>query len=109
MLTPLRILILEDSLTDTELMLNELRSSGLKLEWQRVETEPDYLTQLDVGWDVILADYSMPQFSAMRALRLLQQHSLGIPFIIVTGSISEEVAVESIKHGAADYLSLIHI
>jgi PAS domain S-box-containing protein len=104
MLTPLRILILEDSLTDTELMLNELRSSGLKLEWQRVETEPDYLTQLDRGWDVILADYSMPQFSAMRALRLLQQHGLDIPFIVVTGSISEEVAVETMKQGAADYL-----
>jgi len=104
MFTPLRILILEDSLSDTELMLYELRQTGLEFEWQRVETEPDYLARLDAGFDVILSDFYMPQFEAMRALRLLQERGLDIPFIIVTGSISEEVAVECMKQGAADYL-----
>lgn len=104
MFTRLRILILEDSLTDTELMLYELRSSGFELDWHRVETEPDYLARLDAGFDVILSDFYMPQFDAMRALRLLQESALDIPFIIVTGSISEEVAVECMKQGVADYL-----
>ncbi len=104
MVAPLRILILEDSLSDTELMLYELYSSGLELVWRCVETEPDYLTQLEAGCDVIIADYSMPQFDAMRALQLLQERGLDTPFIVVTGSISEEVAVECMKQGAADYL-----
>lgn len=104
MFQTLRILILENSLADTELMLYELRRSQLEIEWQRVETESEYLACLNPGWDVILADYNLPQFGAMTALRLLQARGLDIPFIIVTGSISEEVAVESIKQGAADYL-----
>ena len=104
MLGSLRILILENSLADTELMLYELRCSGLRFEWQCVETEADYLTCLDASWDVILSDFNMPQFQAMRALQLLQERGLDIPFIIVTGSISEEVAVECMKLGAADYL-----
>jgi len=104
MFPPLRILILENSLTDTELMLYELRSFGLQFDWQRVETEPDYLACLDASFDAILSDFNMPQFEAMRALQLLQERGLDIPFIIVTGSISEEVAVECIKLGAADYL-----
>ena len=104
MFTPLRILILEDSLTDTELMLYELQSSGLTVDWQRVDNESGYLAQLDTGFDVILSDFYMPQFDAMRALRLLKERDLDIPFIIVTGSISEEVAIECMKQGAADYL-----
>ncbi|HEY9846240.1 MAG TPA: response regulator, partial [Candidatus Caenarcaniphilales bacterium] len=104
MFAPLRLLILEDSLSDTELMLYELRCAGFELDWRRVETEPDYLTQLDADWDVIIADYRMPQFDATRALRLLQERKLDTPFIVVTGSISEEVAVDCMKQGAADYL-----
>ncbi len=100
----LRILILENSLADVELMLYELRCSGLRFKSQCVETEQDYLACLDAGFDVILSDFNLPQFEAMRALQLLQERGLDIPFIIVTGSISEEVAVECIKLGAADYL-----
>lgn len=100
----LRILIIENSLADVELMLYELRCSGLRFESQCVETETDYLACLDAGWDVILSDFNLPQFEAMRALQLLQERDLDIPLIIVTGSISEEVAVECIKLGAADYL-----
>lgn len=104
MFTPLRILILEDSVTDTVLMLYELSQAGIESEWQRVETEADYLLQLDVGCDVILADYTLPQFNAIRALRLLEERGLDIPLIVITGTVSEEVAVECMKQGAADYL-----
>jgi signal transduction histidine kinase/CheY-like chemotaxis protein len=101
---PLRILILEDRAEDAELVLYELKRGGFDASWHRVETEADFLAHLSPDLDIILSDYSMPQFSAPRALAALQGSGLDIPFIIVTGTISEEVAVESIKRGAADYL-----
>jgi PAS domain S-box-containing protein len=101
---PLRLLILEDRSADAELMLYELRRAGLACDARRVDTEADYATALDPVLDLILADYTLPQFSALRALQLLQERALDIPFIIVTGSISEEIAVECMKQGAADYL-----
>ncbi len=104
MATPLRVLILEDRPADAELMVHELRRAGLDPDWRRVEDEPDYLAALEPTLDVILADYSLPQYNAMRALRSLQERGLDVPFVVVTGSISEEVAVECMKQGAADYL-----
>ena len=104
MSTPLRVLILEDSKADAELMLQELRQAEFDPEWQLVETESDYLAHLDPQLDVILADYSLPQFDARCALHLLQKRGLDIPFIIVSGCIGEELAVECMKNGAADYL-----
>ena len=104
MSTPLRVLILEDRPEDAELMLHELRRAGFEPAWQRVETELDYLAQLHEGLDAILADYTLPQFDALRALQLLQEHGLDIPLIIVSGLISEEAAIECLKQGAADYL-----
>src|SRR2546422_10445520 len=101
---PLRVLILEDRSEDAELMLHELRRAGFEPAWQRVETELDYLAQLHEGLDAILADYTLPQFDALRALQLLQEHGLDIPLIIVSGLISEEAAIECVKQGAADYL-----
>jgi signal transduction histidine kinase len=101
---PIRILILEDRIEDAELVLHELRRAGFDPHWQRVENEPDYLKHLSRELDVILSDYSMPQFSAPEALARLHESGLDIPFIIITGTISEEVAVESIKLGATDYL-----
>ncbi|MBD1839294.1 EAL domain-containing protein [Coleofasciculus sp. FACHB-501] len=104
MSAPLQILLLEDSLADAELTLHELRLAGFKPDWQRVETEADYLAQLHPGIELILADYSLPQFDALRALQLLQERGLDIPFIVITGTVSEEVVVECMKQGAADYL-----
>lgn len=101
---PIRVLILEDHPTDAELMVLELKRAGYDPAWERVDTEAGYLEKLAPGWDVILSDYVMPQFRAPRALELLKGSGLDIPFIIVTGSISEEVAVESLKQGAFDYL-----
>jgi PAS domain S-box-containing protein len=104
MFKPLCALILEDRGSDVELMLHELRQAEFDVDWRRVETEADYLAHLDPTWDVILADYSLPQFTALRALHILQERGLDIPFIVITGSISEEVAVECVLQGAADYL-----
>ncbi|MBW4679762.1 MAG: PAS domain S-box protein [Microcoleus vaginatus WJT46-NPBG5] len=104
MSTAIHILILEDSPADAELILRELRQAGFAPSWQRVETEPDYLSQLHESFDIILADYILPQFNALRALQLLRASNLDIPFIVLTGSQNEEVAVECMKQGAADYL-----
>jgi signal transduction histidine kinase/CheY-like chemotaxis protein len=98
------VLILEDQPTDAELMVRELRRAMFDPTWQRVEAESDYVAHLDPALDVILADYKLPQFDAVCALQRLQERGLDIPFIVVSGAISEEVAVECMKQGAADYL-----
>jgi PAS domain S-box-containing protein len=97
-------LILEDRPADAELMVHALCQAGFAPTWHRVETEADYLAHLPENPDAILADYTLPQFDALRALHLCQEHGLDIPFIVVTGSVSEEAAVACMKQGAADYL-----
>jgi len=102
----LHLLICEDRPDDVELVVRELKRAGIAPRWHAVDTEPQYVTALD-SLDVpqiILADYSMPSFNALRALKLLRQRQLDIPFIVVTGTISEETAVQCIKEGADDYL-----
>lgn len=101
---PLRLLIVEDDPADAELMALELRRSGFDVAWERVQTEPDYLARLENPPDIILADYAMPQFSGVRALELLQEQGLGIPFVVVSGTIGEEAAAAIIKQGATDYV-----
>jgi PAS domain S-box-containing protein len=104
MSTPLRVLILEDQPSDAELMLHELRQAGFEPDSQVVETAADYLGQLGEDLHVILSDYAMPRFSALEALHLLLDRGLDVPFIVVTGAVSEEVAVECIRQGADDYV-----
>jgi signal transduction histidine kinase len=100
----LRVLLVEDDPGDAELVLRELRDAGFAPEWDRVDTEAEYLSKLRPGLDVILSDYQMPHFSGGRALALLQQSGLEIPFIIVSGAIGEETTVAAMKQGATDYL-----
>ncbi len=102
-MTLLKILFLEDRPEDVELTLFELRLAGYNADWKRVDTQKDYVASLDPALDLILADYSLPQFTALNALHLLQERQLDIPFIVVTGSI-EEAAIECMKQGASDYL-----
>ncbi len=104
MTTPLSVLILEDRPADAELVLHQLRRAGFEPAWERVETEADYLSRLDPALDVILADYAMSRFDSPRALQLLQERGLDIPFIIVSGTIGEEAAVAAMRRGAADCL-----
>jgi two-component system, cell cycle sensor histidine kinase and response regulator CckA len=101
---PLRVLILEDRLSDLELVLHELRRTGFDPQYAHVSNERDYRAHLSDQLELVLADYTLPQFDGLRALRILRQTGLSIPFIIVTGSISEEAAVQCMKEGAADYL-----
>ncbi|MGE3803310.1 MAG: PAS domain S-box protein [Gemmataceae bacterium] len=100
----LKLLIIEDSADDFELMLVELRRAGFAPSARRIEAEPDFRAQLSGELDVILADFTMPQFGTLRALELLRDSGLDVPLIVVTGTVSEEVAVECIKKGAVDYL-----
>ena len=100
----MRLLIVEDNSQDAELLIRELHRAGYKPEWTRVDTEDEYLKHLSPDLDLILSDYEMPGFSGPRALELLQEKALHIPFIIVSGTIGEEQAVEAMKMGATDYL-----
>jgi diguanylate cyclase (GGDEF)-like protein len=102
--TKLNLLLLEDSPHDAELMLAVLEDAGFDLISRCVDSEAAYLRALEQPPEFILSDFSMPQFTARDALRLLQERGLEIPFIIVSGCIGEEMAVECMKAGATDYL-----
>ncbi|MDB6169168.1 MAG: domain S-box [Verrucomicrobia bacterium] len=101
---PLKVLLAEDNPDDTELALIELRRAGFDPDWRRVDTEKAFVAQLDGSVDVILSDYDMGGFTGLRALELLKQSGLEIPFILVSGTIGEDLAVISMKNGATDYL-----
>lgn len=101
---PLRVLVVEDSADDAELMMLILRREGIKVDWLRVESADDYIDAIHNLPDIILSDWSLPQFSGSKALQLLKESGLDIPFIIVSGSIGEEAAVGAIRNGAHDYL-----
>jgi hypothetical protein len=101
--TPLNILFAEDSEDDVELIVGELRRTGFSPQWHRVETEPDFLAGLEKRPDIVLADYSMPQFSGLRAAELTLASELNIPFILISGTVGEDMAVEAMKLGATDY------
>jgi PAS domain S-box-containing protein/putative nucleotidyltransferase with HDIG domain len=102
---PLRVLIIEDSEDDALLLLRELKQSGYEVEFERVDTAPAMQSALDQKpWDLILSDFSMPEFNAPNALELLKASGLDLPFIIVSGTIGEETAVAALKAGAGDFL-----
>lgn len=100
----LKILLLEDNPLDAELTLRELRRAGIDPDWKRVETEEAYRDSLKEGFDIILSDYSLPQFDGFRALQILQDSEYDTPFILISGTVGEETAVQAMKHGASDYL-----
>jgi signal transduction histidine kinase len=100
----LAVLILENSDADFELLTHELKRYGFAAECRHAETEPEYLAELARKPDVILADYMLTGFDAVRALELLQHTSMVIPFIVVTGAVSEDAMVECMRRGASDYL-----
>lgn len=102
---PLRVLIVEDSEDDAELLVYELESGGYDLIYERVDTPAAMNAALDKQqWDIVVADYTLPSFSAPAALNLLKERGIDLPFIIVSGTIGEEIAVAAMKAGAHDYL-----
>jgi PAS domain S-box-containing protein len=102
---PLCVLLAEDNPIDSQLVVHELRRAGFEPDWERVDSEVKYLDRLRARhFDIILSDYEMPGFGGPRALALLHECGLEMPFIIISGTIGEDIAVEMIKLGAADYL-----
>ncbi|AFL74064.1 putative bifunctional diguanylate cyclase/phosphodiesterase [Thiocystis violascens] len=101
---PLRVLIVEDLPLDAELMALRLQEEGFDPQWTRAQNQENYLLGLEQGPDLILCDWHLPRFSGQRALALLRERGLNIPFIIVSGGIGEEAAVEALRLGANDYV-----
>ncbi len=102
---PLRVLVVEDSQEDAELLIQELRRSGYEPTYERVETAEALSAALDrQGWDIAFGDYSMPHFNGVAALKRLKERGLDIPFIFVSGTIGEDMAVEAMMNGASDYV-----
>ena len=101
----IRILVVEDREEDAALAAHELRKGGVAFTSLRVETRGDFLRALsEFAPDIILSDYNLPQFNGLEALRLLKESSLDAPFILITGSMTEEVAVDCMKQGVNDYV-----
>ena len=111
---PFRVLHLEDSEPDHELAMLTLQRDGLRLRARRVETRAEFMAALSEPWDLVLSDYHLPGFTGLDALQLLREYSARsspntaaaalVPFILVSGQIGEDTAVEAMRNGAADYL-----
>src|SRR5262245_22159479 len=102
----LAVLVIEDSENDALLLLEELRKKGYDVIYERVETAAAMTSALERRkWDVILWDYTMPDFSGPLALKLLSDKKLDLPFIVVSGTYGEEAAVDMMKAGANDYIT----
>lgn len=101
----LRVLIVEDSKIEAKFTANLLKKNGYEVICERVETRDDMEEQMDgKQWDIVISDYQMPEFDGMQALELFQTYDLDIPFILVSGKIGEETAVDLMKMGANDYI-----
>lgn len=102
---PLKVLFVEDSEDDVLLVLREIKRGGYGVMFERVDTLEGMRSALSKGkWDIILSDYTMPHFSAQEALSLFKEMELDIPFIVVSGAIGEQTAVELMKAGADDFV-----
>src|SRR5256885_273323 len=105
MTEPTRILLAEDSETDAELVQRELKRGGLDCQSRRVQTESDFRRELDEFQPhLVISDFSMPQFNGPKALAIARESRADIPFIFISGTIGENVAVEMMKAGADDYV-----
>ncbi|MFQ5885089.1 MAG: response regulator, partial [Thermoplasmata archaeon] len=103
--TPLRLLLIEDLENDALSLLRVLRKGGCDPTFERVDTREGMKEALENGtWDIIISDYMMPRFSGPDALELSKETGLDVPFIVVSGKIGEETAVEVMKAGAHDYI-----
>lgn len=105
MATPLRVLIIEDVEEDADLLIRELKKGGYDPTWERVETAEALRDALkEKAWDCIFCDYNLPLFSGPEALELFKKTGLTTPFVLVSGAVGEDAAVEIVKAGADDFL-----
>ncbi len=105
MATPLRLLLAEDSEDDARLLLRELRRAGYEVKHTRVDSRDGlHAALVDGSWDIVISDYNMPSFTGMDALEIVRAHSDHVPFIFVSGTIGEDVAVAAMRAGAQDYV-----
>ncbi len=101
----LRVLLVEDSEDDALLLIRKIQRGGYRPDWTRVEDAASLRRALSAQeWDLVLADYGLPRFDAVEALAVVQEDGIDLPFIIVSGSIGEEIAVAAMKQGAHDYI-----
>ena len=102
---PLRVLLVEDSPDDAELVMRHLSRGGFTVDHVQVEERDAFVSQLARGgWDIVISDYALPRFSGMEALGTLRATGSELPFILVSGTVGEDVAVAAIRAGAQDYL-----
>ena len=105
MTSPLRILLLEDDPTDAALIQELLEADNIACEVTLAQTRTEFVGGLeDPAIELILADYKLPSFDGLSALKLAQNVRPGLPFIFVSGALGEEVAIEALKIGATDYV-----
>jgi CheY-like chemotaxis protein len=102
---PLRVLILDDSAADAELMEMQLSRAGFHLDCTVVDAEAEFAARLDAPLDLVLADYNLPRFDVFRALDMLAARALDVPLIVVTGHVEAETAARCIERGAAGCFS----
>jgi len=103
--SPLHVLIIEDSVDDTFFIVRELQKGGYNVDFERVETASSMQAALNAReWDLVISDLSLPQFGGAAALALYQQSQLDVPFILVSGTMGEEIAVQMLKAGADEYV-----
>jgi diguanylate cyclase (GGDEF)-like protein/PAS domain S-box-containing protein len=100
----LKLVIVEDSPADAELAVASLRRTWRNIEWKRVDTEAEFISELADQPDIIIADYEVPGFGAVAALRIIKERGFDIPLIVFTGAVTEEIVVRCMRLGAADYL-----
>jgi PAS domain S-box-containing protein len=106
----LRILVLEDDLLDAELAIATLDQAGYTCSWDCVDTRAAFLGRLDAqDYDLVLSDYNLPAFDGLSAVQLLRERDSDLPFILVSGTLGEETAIESLKAGATDYVIKSHL
>lgn len=105
MAVPINVLIIEDSEPDARLLMRELRKADFEPTYTRVETPEDMRSVLEKSdWDLVIADYTMPHFSGTDALKILNESGREIPFILVSGTVPEDIAIEMMKSGAQDFI-----
>ena len=103
--TPLNALIVEDSENDVLLLIKELKRNGFMVDYQCVETPEALASACTKNWDIVFCDYSMPKMNGIQALEIVRNHNSVVPFIFVSGTIGEGVAVEAMRNGAQDYIT----